>query len=315
MNMHFCCLARGGLSTMNKLVKNYRQNPLLYWMLAPVLLYVLIFNYVPMFGLVISFQDYSLTRGVLGSKWIGLKNFEDFFSSMYFGRTLGNTLILSGLDLLVCFPAPIILALMLNEVSHLRFKKVIQTVSYMPHFISMVVVAGLIKEFCSSTGVVAQFVQLLGGTPQSYISQPQYFRAIFTVSQVWQTIGFNSIVFLAALSGIDMQLYEAAKIDGAGRLRQLWHVTLPGIIPTIIIMLILRCGAIMNVNFEKVLLLYSPSTYATADVISTYVYRAGIIKQKIGYSTAVGLFNSVVSLILVLSANYMSNRFTDSGLF
>lgn len=315
MNMHFCCLARGGLSTMNKLVKNYRQNPLLYWMLAPVLLYVLIFNYVPMFGLVISFQDYSLTRGVMGSKWIGLKNFEDFFSSMYFGRTLGNTLILSGLDLLVCFPAPIILALMLNEVSHLRFKKVIQTVSYMPHFISMVVVAGLIKEFCSSTGVVAQFVQLLGGTPQSYISQPQYFRAIFTVSQVWQTIGFNSIVFLAALSGIDMQLYEAAKIDGAGRLRQLWHVTLPGIIPTIIIMLILRCGAIMNVNFEKVLLLYSPSTYATADVISTYVYRAGIIKQKIGYSTAVGLFNSVVSLMLVLGANYLSNKFTDSGLF
>lgn len=300
---------------MNKLVKNYRQNPLLYWMLAPVLIYVLIFNYVPMFGLVISFQDYSLTRGILGSKWIGLKNFEDFFSGMYFGRTLGNTLILSGLDLLVCFPAPIILALMLNEVSCLRFKKTIQTVSYMPHFISMVVVAGLIKEFCSSTGVVAQFVQLLGGTPQSYISQPQYFRAIFTVSQVWQTIGFNSIVFLAALSGIDMQLYEAAKIDGAGRLRQLWHVTLPGIMPTIIIMLILRCGAIMNVNFEKVLLLYSPSTYATADVISTYVYRAGIIKQKIGYSTAVGLFNSVVSLILVLSANYMSNRFTDSGLF
>ena len=300
---------------MNKLVKNYRQNPLLYWMLAPVLLYVLIFNYAPMFGLVISFQDYSLTRGVMGSKWIGLKNFEDFFSSMYFGRTLGNTLILSGLDLLVCFPAPIILALMLNEVGCLRFKKTIQTVSYMPHFISMVVVAGLIKEFCSSTGVVAQFVQFFGGKAQSYISQPQYFRAIFTVSQVWQTIGFNSIVFLAALSGIDMQLYEAARIDGAGRLRQMWHVTLPGISPTIIIMLILRCGAIMNVNFEKVLLLYSPSTYATADVISTYVYRAGIIKQKIGYSTAVGLFNSVVSLLLVLGANALSNRYTESSLF
>ena len=296
-------------------MKNYRQNPLLYWMLAPVLLYVLIFNYAPMFGLVISFQDYSLTRGVMGSKWIGLKNFEDFFSSMYFGRTLGNTLILSGLDLLVCFPAPIILALMLNEVGCLRFKKTIQTVSYMPHFISMVVVAGLIKEFCSSTGVVAQFVQFFGGKAQSYISQPQYFRAIFTVSQVWQTIGFNSIVFLAALSGIDMQLYEAARIDGAGRLRQMWHVTLPGIIPTIIIMLILRCGAIMNVNFEKVLLLYSPSTYATADVISTYVYRAGIIKQKIGYSTAVGLFNSVVSLLLVLGANALSNRYTESSLF
>jgi putative aldouronate transport system permease protein len=234
---------------------------------------------------------------------------------MYFGRTLGNTLILSGLDLLVCFPAPIIFALMLNEVSHLRFKKMIQTISYMPHFISLVVVCGLIKEFCSSTGMISNIVKAFGGTPQSYISQPQYFRAIFTISQVWQTIGFNSIIYLAALSGIDMELYEAAKIDGAGRLRQTWHVTLPGITPTIIIMLILRCGAIMNVNFEKILLLYSPSTYSTADVISTYVYRIGIIKQKIGYSTAVGLFNSVVSLIMVLSANKLSNKLTDSGLF
>lgn len=291
----------------------------LFLLMLPALVWVILICYAPMTGLYMAFTNYKPTKlgywhDLTSAKFVGLQWFEYFFQNG-FANIMRNTLITSVLTLLFSFPAPIILALMLNEVSHLRFKKVIQTVSYMPHFISMVVVAGLIKEFCSSTGVVAQFVQLLGGTPQSYISQPQYFRAIFTVSQVWQTIGFNSIVFLAALSGIDMQLYEAAKIDGAGRLRQLWHVTLPGIIPTIIIMLILRCGAIMNVNFEKVLLLYSPSTYATADVISTYVYRAGIIKQKIGYSTAVGLFNSVVSLMLVLGANYLSNKFTDSGLF
>lgn len=300
---------------MKKLVLNYRQNKLLYWMILPVLIYVFIFSYIPMFGLIMSFQDYSLTKGIWGSKWVGLKNFKDFFGGMYFGRTLGNTLILSGLDLLICFPAPILLALMLNEVGNMRFKRTIQTVSYMPHFISMVVVAGLIKEFCSSTGPMAQMAQLWGGEARNYLSDPANFRGIFTMSSVWQTIGFNSIVFLAALAGVDMQQYEAAKIDGANRLQQMWHVTLPGIAPTIIIMLILRCGSIMNVNFEKVLLLYSPSTYETADVISTYVYRVGIIKQKIGYSTAVGLFNSVASLILVLSSNWLSNKLTDSGLF
>ena len=300
---------------MKKLVLNYRQNKLLYWMILPVLIYVFIFSYIPMFGLIMSFQDYSLTKGIWGSKWVGLKNFKDFFGGMYFGRTLGNTLILSGLDLLICFPAPILLALMLNEVGNMRFKRTIQTVSYMPHFISMVVVAGLIKEFCSSTGPLAQMAQLWGGEARNYLSDPANFRGIFTMSSVWQTIGFNSIVFLAALAGVDMQQYEAAKIDGANRLQQMWHVTLPGIAPTIIIMLILRCGSIMNVNFEKVLLLYSPSTYETADVISTYVYRVGILKQKIGYSTAVGLFNSVASLILVLSSNWLSNKLTDSGLF
>ena len=294
---------------------NYQQNRMLYWMLAPAVVYVLIFNYLPMAGLTMAFQDYSLTKGIFGSKWIGLKNFQDFFGGIYFTRTLCNTLILSLLDLLVCFPAPIILALMLNEVQNLRYKKTIQTVSYIPHFISMVVAAGLIKEFTNSGGVIAGIVSSLGGTPKSYISLPQYFRGIFTVSQVWQTIGFNSIIFLAALSGIDQELYDAAKIDGATRMQQMWHVTLPGISSTIIIMLILRCGQIMNVNFEKVLLLYTPSTYETADVISTYVYRVGIVKQKIGYSTAVGLFNSVVSLVLVLIANKLSRTYTDSSMF
>ena len=294
---------------------NYRQNKLLYWLILPSLVFVLIFNYVPMGGLVIAFQDYSFARGIWGSEWIGFENFTDFFSGMYFGRTLGNTLALSGLDLLFNFPAAIVLALMLNEVRSTRFKRTIQTVSYMPHFISMVVAAGLIKEFCDSSGVISALAVQLGGKSQSYISQPQYFRTIFTVSEIWQSVGFNSIVYLAALSGISEELYEAARIDGAGRVRQLIHITLPGLLPTVIIMLILRCGAIMNVNFEKVLLLYSPSTYSTADIISTYVYRMGIIKQKMGFSTAVGLFNSVISLLLVLGVNKLSKVYTETSMF
>lgn len=297
------------------LAANYRANKLLYWMILPVVLFVIVFSYVPMFGLGMAFEDYSLVKGIFGSKWVGLENFSDFFQSMYFVRTFRNTVILSLLDLLFSFPAPIILALMLNEVQHLRYKKLVQTVSYMPHFISMIVVAGLIIEFTNSSGVVSSIVTALGGTAKSYISLPQYFRPIFIVSEVWQNVGFNSIIYLAALSGISEELYEAAKIDGAGRFRQMISVTLPGLMPTIIIMLILRCGAIMNLNFEKVLLLYSPSTYETADVIVTYVYRIGIIKQKIGYSTAVGLFNSVVSLLLVLSANKISKTYSETSMF
>jgi putative aldouronate transport system permease protein len=300
---------------LRQLATNYKTNKMLYWMISPVVLYVFIFNYIPMLGLVISFQDYSLIKGIFGSKWIGFENFKDFFQSMYFGRTLGNTVILSLLDLLFNFPAPIILALMLNELKHIRYKKLIQTVSYMPHFISMIVVAGLINEFTNSSGVLASIVSALGGTPQSYISMPKYFRPIFIVSEVWQNVGFNSIIYLAALSGINEELYEAARIDGAGRIRQIWNVTLPGIAPTIIIMLILRCGYIMNLNFEKVLLLYTPSTYETSDVIMTYVYRIGIIKQKIGYSTAVGLFNSVVSFMLMLFANKISKTYTETSMF
>ena len=300
---------------MKQLLANYRQNKLLYWLILPSLIFILIFNYIPMGGLIIAFQDYSFTRGIWGSEWIGFENFTDFFSGMYFGRTLGNTLALSGLDLLFNFPAAILLALMLNEVRSTRFKRTIQTVSYMPHFISMVVAAGLIKEFCDSSGVISSLAVQFGGKPQSYISQPQYFRSIFTISEIWKSVGFNSIVYLAALSGISEELYEAARIDGAGRWRQLFHVTFPGLLPTIIIMLILRCGAIMNVNFEKVLLLYSPSTYSTADIISTYEYSKGIIKQKIGFSTAVGLFNSVISLILVLGVNKLSKVYTETSMF
>jgi putative aldouronate transport system permease protein len=298
-----------------QLAANYRANKLLYWMILPVILFVILFSYTPMFGLTMAFQDYSLVKGIFGSKWVGFENFADFFNSMYFLRTFRNTVVLSMLDLLFSFPAPIFLALMLNEVKHMRYKRLVQTVSYMPHFISMIVVSGLIIEFTNSNGVISSLVSSLGGSAKSYITLPQYFRAIFVTSEVWQHIGFNSIIYLAALSGISEDLYEAAKIDGAGRFRQLINITLPSIMPTIIIMFILRCGAIMNLNFEKVLLLYSPSTYETADVISTYVYRIGIIKQKIGYSTAVGLFNSVVSFLLVIGANKLSKTYTETSMF
>ena len=295
--------------------RNYCTNKLLYWLIVPVIIYVIIFNYIPMCGLVMAFQDYSLIKGIWGSEWIGLENFRSFFNGIYFERTLVNTVILSLLDMLFSFPAPIILALMLNEVQHLRYKKLIQTVSYMPHFISLVVVASLVNEFTTSNGIIASIVSAFGGTPRSYIAMPQYFRAIFVTSNVWQTIGFGSIIYLSALSSVNEELYEAARIDGANRVHQLIHVTLPGISSTIVIMLIMRCGQIMSVNFEKVLLLYSPSTYETADVIMTYVYRMGIVKQKIGFSTAVGLFNSVIALLLIVIANSTSKHYTEISMF
>lgn len=300
---------------LRALRRNYRANRMLYWMFFPVVVYVLIMNYVPMAGLIMGFEDYSFTKGIFGSRFVGLKNFRDFFSGLFFTRTLRNTLILSGLDLLFNFPAAILFALLLNELGGLRFKKAVQTVSYMPHFISMIVVAGLILEFTNSTGVISSIGQAFGRPAKSYITFPEYFRTIFTVSSIWQSIGFDSIIYLAALSGVSEELYEAARIDGAGRIQQTVHVTIPGILPTIIIMLILRCGQIMNVNFEKVLLLYSPSTYETADIISTYVYRIGIIKQKIGFSTAVGMFNSVAGLIMIVSANALSRKYTEVSMF
>lgn len=288
---------------------------MLYWLVLPSVVYIIIFCYIPMGGLVIAFQDYSLAKGVFGSKWVGLKNFSKFFSSMFFGRTLSNTIVLSLLDLLFSFPAPIILALLLNEVKSNKFKRTIQTMSYMPHFISMVVVASLIMEFTSSDGIIASIVSIMGGTPRSYISMPQYFRTIFVVSNVWQSVGFGSIIYLGALSGINEELYEAARIDGANRIQQTIHVTIPGIVPTIIIMLIMRSGQILNVNYEKILLLYSAATYETADVIMTYVYRIGIMNQKYGYSTAVGLFNSVVGLIFVMLTNQISKKYTEISMF
>lgn len=288
---------------------------MLYWLSFPIVLYVLVFSYIPMTGLFMAFQDYDLKDGLLGSRFIGLQNFISFFHSIYFIRTLRNTVLISFYDLIFSFPAPIILALLMNEISKQWFKNTLQTIIYLPHFISLVVIAGLIIDFTASTGFVAEITAKLGGTGGNLLSRPEAFRTIFVSTNVWQSIGFNSIIYLAALSSVNRELYEAARMDGAGRLRQCWNITLPGISPTVITMLILRVGQLMNVNFEKIMLLYSPANYETADVISTYVYRQGILNQEFGYSTAVGLFNSVIGFIMIVAANSICKRCTDTALF
>lgn len=300
---------------LKEIKRDFKINKAVYLMVAPIILFFIIFHYIPMTGLVMAFQRFKPGTGIFGSEWVGFKHFIDFFSGNYFFRVLSNTFLISFYDLLVGFPAPIIFALLLNEVRNRFFKRTIQTISYMPYFISMVIICGLIVEFTNSTGLIAQIVSYLGGKPVNYLARPEYFRMIFVLSNIWQSIGFSSIIYLATLSSIDQELYEAATIDGANRWRQTWHITLPGIASTIIIMLILRLGSLLSVGFEKIILLYTPSTYVTADVISSYVYRKGLVEFNYSYSTAVGLFNSVISLILIIGANTLSKKYSETSLF
>jgi putative aldouronate transport system permease protein len=282
----------------------------------PVLAYFIIFNYVPMAGIILGFEKFTPKAGVFLSEWIGLKNFTDFFGSYYFWRLLKNTFLLSFFDLLLNFPAPIIFALLLNEVENKYFKKVIQTISYMPYFISIVVMSGIVLDFVSTNGVITNALVKLGIVERkNLLSDPSYFRPIYIGTSMWQGLGYGSIIYLAALSGVDQELYEAAKIDGAGRWKQTLHVTIPGISSTIIIMLILRLGQLLSVGMDKILLLYNPLVYDTADVINTFVYRKGILDSNYGYSTAVGLFNSVVNFLLLSIANGISRKFSETSLF
>lgn len=295
--------------------KDFARNKVLYLMALPVVIFYLVFHYLPMGGLVMAFQNYKPKLGFVHSPFVGLENFRDFFSSIYFTRTVRNTLAISLLELVITFPVTILFALLLNEIQSRRFKKTVQTISYMPHFISMVVVAGLILDFCDSKGVVAQIVALFTGESKNLLSRPEYWRPVYIISGLWKELGFGSIIYLAALSGVDQQLYEAASIDGANRLKQTFYITLPGISPTIIIMLILKIGQMMSVGYEKTILLYNSQVYETADIISSYVYRKGLLEFNYGYSTAVGMFNSVVNLILLVTANHISKRVTETSLF
>lgn len=300
---------------MQKLLVSYRKHKALYLLCVPVMAFFLIFSYIPMAGLVMAFQNFKLTKGIFGSSFIGFDNFLKFFNSPYCWRVIRNTFIISGYDLLFSFPAPILLAFMLNEVKNQVYKRTVQTVTYMPYFISLVVICGLIKDFTSSDGILTQLVNAMGGNFSSLLAAPEAFRSIFIVSNIWQSIGFNSIIYLAALSTLDQELYEAARIDGAGHIRQWRHITVPGLMPTIVIMLILRIGQVMNVNFEKVILLYGTSTYETADVISSFVYRTGLLNGEYAYSTAVGLLNSIIGFVLIVAANSISKRFSETSLF
>jgi len=288
---------------------------MIYFLLIPVIVYFVIFSYIPMTGLVMAFQNFTPKGGIFGSPWVGLKHFADFFGSTYFGRLMRNTVMISVLDLLWGFPAPILFALLLNELRSKVFKRTVQTISYMPYFISMVIICGIIADFTSSEGVITDLFVALGGERKNLLGQAGNFRTIYVASNIWQSVGFSSIIYLATLSSVDQELYEAAALDGAGRLRQVWHVTLPGIASTIIIMLILRMGSMLAVGYEKIILLYSPATYETADVISSYVYRKGLQEFNYGYSTAVGFFNSVINTALLVITNAVSRKYSETSLF
>ena len=295
--------------------QDWLRNWKLYLMMLPVIAYYIAFCYKPMYGAIIAFKDFSPGLGIWGSEWVGLENFIDFFSGTDFKRVLFNTLNISIQSIIFGFPAPIILALLINELASKRYAKVVQTITYMPHFISLVVVCGLIKDFVSDTGVITSALGLFGVEQTNLLQEPKLFVPIYIISGIWQEIGWGSIIYLAALAGVDQELYEAAAIDGAGRLRQTVSVTLPGIMPTIITMFILKLGAVMNVGFEKIILLYQPMTYETSDVISSYVYRIGLVNQQYGFSTAVGLFNSVINFALIVIANTISRRVNETSLW
>lgn len=293
----------------------WRKHWCLYIMVIPLILYYFIFHYIPMFGLVISFQNYTPSRGVLGSDFVGFQNFINFFSSPYFSQLLKNTVRISVTQLLFSFPAPIILALLINEIRSKRFRQVTQTLSYLPHFISLAVVCGMIKDFTLDSGVISDMLAVFGVERQSMLTNPKLFVPIYIVSDIWQHLGWNSIIYISALTGIDQQLYEAASIDGANKWKQMIHVTIPGLLPTIIIMLLLKIGQILNVGFEKIILLYNPLTYETADVLSSFIYRRGLQEFNWGYSTAAGMFNSIINTVLLIAANKISSKVTETALW
>ena len=302
-------------SYISMLAKDFKKNRLIYLMALPVLAYYVIFHYGPMYGVVIAFKNFSPAKKILGSPWVGFQWFQDFFTSYYFERLLGNTLLINVLSLIFSFPAPIILALLLNELRNEKFKKTVQTISYLPHFISLVVICGMIVNFTSRDGIINDVIELFGGERSTMLLKPELFKPIYIISGIWQGVGWSSIIYLAALSGIDTELYQASVIDGANRWNQVWHITLPGILPTIVILLIMRIGSMMSVGYEKIILLYNSSIYETSDVISTFVYRKGLLEANYSYSAAVGLFNSIINFVLIIMANWISGKVNETSLW
>lgn len=298
------------------LCKDVKRDIWIYFLALIVVAYYILFHYLPMYGAVIAFKDYDVAKGIFESPWVGLKHFKDFVNDYYFTRILRNTLLLSVFNLLWSFPLTIVFALLLNEIKQQRFKKIVQTVTYLPHFISTIVICGMLVDFLAQDGLISQLIQSWGGEAKFYLNYPEYFRTIYISSGIWQGIGWGSIIYLAALTGINTELYEAAMVDGAGRLRQTWHITLPGILPTIVTLLILEIGKLMSLGYEKIILLYNGNTYETADVISTYVYRLGLGEmRRYSYTSAIGLFNSVINMILLVSANKISKSLTETSLW
>nr|WP_260458672.1 ABC transporter permease subunit [Actinotalea ferrariae] len=292
-----------------------RRDWQLYSFVVLPLIFFIIFRYLPMAGNVIAFRRFRPGGSIFGEEWVGLHYVQMFISDPTFWNVFRNTIVLGALTLIIVFPLPIILALMLNELRSRMFKRLVQTVSYLPHFMSVVIVAGLVFQLTSVNGTINQLIESFGGDVVPFMQRADWFRTIYVSSEIWQTVGWGTILYLAALTTIDPQLYEAARIDGANRWRQTWHVTLPGIRPTMVVLLILNIGTFMAVGFEKILLLYNPILYPTADVVSTYLYRVGIVSSNFSYATAIGLFEALIGLTLILSANAISRRLVGTSLW
>lgn len=304
------------IKNRQRLLKSLNRDKYLIVMVIPAIAYYIIFAYLPMTGLVMAFKNFQPGNGLYSGEWVGLMWFERFFSSVYFGRLLRNTFLLSFYSLLFGFPIPILFALCISEVRNVRLKRSIQTTSYLPYFFSTVVVVGMVRNFLAlNDGIVNNLIELLGGTRINFFMRSEYFRTIYVSTGIWQNFGFSSIIYIAAILGISVELYESASLDGINKFQEAWYITLPLIKPTILILLLLNVGNLMSVGFEKVYLMYNGATYETADIIPTYVYRQGIESNKYSYSAAIGLFNSIINFVFVFTANWTSRRLTKASLW
>lgn len=300
---------------IDRVKRDFSRNKYIYMMMLPVITFFILFEYKPMYGAVIAFQDYRPFKGISGSEWVGLYHFKQFLRDPYYLRIVRNSFMINIWQLIFVFPCPIIFAILLNEVKVKAFKKTVQTISYMPHFVAIVVICGLINQWCQTDGLVNDVIEFFGGERKNLLSEKDAFYPIYIISDIWQNMGWSAIIYIAALAGIDQEQYEAAKIDGAGRLQQMKYITLPGLMPTVSMLLVLQMGSLLGVGRDKVLLLYTPLTYEVADVISTYVYRAGLDDAQYSYATAVGLFNAAINIVMIVSANKLSKKLGQSGLF
>lgn len=296
--------------------KQVLRNWQLYVFLIPTILYFLIFRYYPMYGLQIAFRNYKASKGIWGSQWVGMRNFQRFFATADFWQLLENTLAISVGNLLISFPVPIILALLLNQMPSKRYKKIVQTVIYAPHFISTVVMVGIIFLFFSpSSGIINHIITAFGGQPIHFMAEASMFRPLYIGSEIWQGAGWGSILYLAALASINPELHEAAVVDGANKLQRVWHIDIPGILPTVVIMFILNSGKVMAVGFEKAYLMQTSLNISTSEIIATYVYKRGLLNSQFSFSATVGMFESVVNLVLIVTVNFISRKVSDSSLF
>jgi putative aldouronate transport system permease protein len=307
--------------TVSQKIRYVKRNYDLYFLAIPALIYILIFNYLPLGGIAIAFQDYNMfaadspIQSIFASPWVGLKHFAKLFASRDFMQVFSNTLIISFLKIVFIFPLPILLAMLLNEIGSLYFKRGLQTIVYLPHFLSWAVVSGIFVSLLGSTGIVNGAIKALGGEPVMFLVNKSWFRAVLVLTDAWKEVGWGSIIYLAAITSVDPSLYEAAMIDGAGKFRQMWNITIPSIVPTIVMMLILRISRVLDAGFEQIFIMYNPSVYDVADIIGTYVYREGLGRMNFSFGTAVGLFNSVVAFVLVVGSNFFSRRVTGKSIW